>query len=342
MTAAASPGTWDLLSYLPSIWQRKLNIVLRDWVKEPASPLTMSAETIYAVKQHVIGAGFAFLKATRLHRGFAPLTQGQGAILTMHHVRPFVDLGFTPNRLLEITPDFLDAALTRVRALGFDFVPLDEALRRIGSPGARPFVTLTFDDGYADNVAHALPILEKHGAPFTLYVTTGFADRSARLWWIELEQAIRALDRIDIEVDDIRLSLASLTVQDKAAAFRTIYWILRQGPEQRLLEVIAQLLGQAGLESRVIIEALCLDWNGIAGLARHPLCVIGAHTQTHPMLAKHSEILVRRELAESRREIETRIGLPVRHLSYPVGDPGSAGPREFAIAADLGFSSAKV
>ena len=301
---------------------------------------TMSAETIHAVKQHVIGAGFAFLKATRLHRGFAPLTRGQGAILTMHHVRPFVDTGFTPNRLLEITPAFLDAALTRVRALGFDLVSMDEALRRTVSDGARPFVTLTFDDGYADNVAYALPILEQHAAPFTLYVTTGFADRGARLWWIELEQAIRILDRIEIEVGDVRLSSASLTAPEKAAAFRTVYWLLRQGPEQRLLDVIAQLMAQAGLESEAIVEALCLDWTGIAALARHPLCAIGAHTLTHPMLAKHDEAMVRRELAESRRQIETRIGLPVRHLSYPVGDSASAGPREFAIAAELGFSSA--
>jgi peptidoglycan/xylan/chitin deacetylase (PgdA/CDA1 family) len=45
-------------------------------------------------------------------------------------------------------------------------------------------------------------------------------------------------------------------------------------------------------------------------------------------------------MAESRREIETRIGLPVRHLSYPVGDPTSAGSREYAVARELGFSSA--
>ena len=38
-------------------------------------------------------------------------------------------------------------------------------------------MALTFDDGYVDTAVHALPILERHGAPFTLYVTTGFADR---------------------------------------------------------------------------------------------------------------------------------------------------------------------
>ncbi len=300
----------------------------------------MSVETLHAVKQQVIGAGFAFLKATRLHRGFAPLTQGQGAILTMHHVRPWRADAFAPNRLLEIIPGFLDAALTRIKALGFDLVSMDEVVRRIGRADARPFVALTFDDGYADAASHALPILERHAAPFTLYVTTGFADRTARLWWIELEDAIRVLDRIEIDLGGSRLYLAAANADEKAAAFRTIYWMLREGSETRLLAAIARLMAQAGLLSAPIVERLCLDWDGVAQIARHPLCAIGAHTLTHPMLAKHDEAIVRHELAESRREIEIRIGLPVRHLSYPVGDPTSAGAREFALAADLGFSSA--
>ncbi len=58
------------------------------------------------------------------------------------------------------------------------------------------------------------------------------------------------------------------------------------------------------------------------------------------MLAKHEDAVVRHELAESRRLIEQRLDRPARHLAYPVGDPTSAGRREFAIAADLGFASA--
>jgi peptidoglycan/xylan/chitin deacetylase (PgdA/CDA1 family) len=304
----------------------------------------MSSTTIQVVKKQAIGAGFAFLKATRLHWGFAPLTQGQGAILTMHHVRPEEAPAsasrFAPNRLLQITPEFLDAALTRIEWLGFDLVSMDEALRRVGSQRARPFVALTFDDGYIDNVTYALRILERHHAPFSLYVTTGFADRTARLWWVELEEAIRALDRVELDLGGQRLTFPTKDAEGKNTAFRTLYWMLRGGPEERLLEVIATLMDRAGLRSAALVERLCLDWQGIKDLAGHPLCTIGGHTTTHPMLAKHDEKVVRRELSEGRSEIERRIGLPVRHLSYPVGDPTSVGAREFAIAADLGFSSA--
>lgn len=291
-------------------------------------------------KQAIIAAGFAVFRLTQLHRLAAPLTRGQGAILMLHHVRPWVPRAFAPNRLLEVEPDFLDAVLCHVRSRGYDIVTLDEALDRIGRPRAAPFVTLTFDDGYRDNRDHALPVLERHEAPFTLFVTTGFAERTARLWWVELEQAIAALDEIVVTIDGLERRFAARTPGEKLEAFTRLYEDLRGGPEERLLDVIADLARQAGVSSAAIAETLCLDWPEIEALSRHPLCAIGVHTSTHPMLAKHPAELVRRELSESRRLIEAHIGRTAEHLAYPVGDPSSAGPRDFAIARDLGFASA--
>ena len=293
-----------------------------------------------AIKQAVIGAGFAALRATRLHRLAAPFTRGQGAILMLHHVRPWGGDAFAPNRILEIEPGFLDAALGLIKARGFDFVSLDEALRRIGQPRAKPFVALTFDDGYRDCLHHALPILERHAAPFALYVTTGFVDRSARLWWVELEEALRALDHVDIDIEGHRIALACTTSEEKSNAFEAIYWALRDGPEDRLLDTIGRLAAEAGLATDALPARLCLDWDEIRALAHNPLCTVGVHTLTHPMLAKYPADVVRRELSESRARIEREIGLPARHFSYPVGDLASAGPRDYAIARDLGFASA--
>jgi peptidoglycan/xylan/chitin deacetylase (PgdA/CDA1 family) len=58
------------------------------------------------------------------------------------------------------------------------------------------------------------------------------------------------------------------------------------------------------------------------------------------MLAKHDAAVARAEMADSRAVIERELGAPVRHLAYPVGDPTSAGVREFAMARELGFRSA--
>jgi peptidoglycan/xylan/chitin deacetylase (PgdA/CDA1 family) len=67
---------------------------------------------------------------------------------------------------------------------------------------------------------------------------------------------------------------------------------------------------------------------------------IGAHTVNHVMLAKVSASSARAEMDMSRRVIEAALGLRVEHLCYPVGDATSAGPREFTLAADLGFKTA--
>jgi len=293
-------------------------------------------------KNRIISAGFTMFRATGLHRLAAAFTRGIGAILMFHQVRPWVERDFAPNRLLEITPEFLDAVLTRLRSLGFEVLSLDAALARMEAPKSdgRPFIVLTFDDGYRDNRDHALPVLEKHGAPFTLYVTTGFAERTARLWWVELEEAIRALPHIDVDIAGTPLRLPSTTAAQKQAAFETLYHLLRERPEEELLDVIARLCAAAGVDSAAIAAALCLDWAGIEEIARHPLSTIGVHTLTHPRLAKHAPDFAARELRESRQSIEAHIGKSAPHLAYPVGDPTSAGPREFAIARELGFASA--
>ncbi len=139
-----------------------------------------------------------------MHQLAAAVTRGAGAILMFHQVRPWVARDFAPNRLLEITPDFLDAVLTRLKALGFAIVDPDSALTMIAARNEQPFAVLTFDDGYKDTRDFALPILEKHAAPFTMYVTTGFAERTARLWWVELEEAIARLPRIRVSVAEPR------------------------------------------------------------------------------------------------------------------------------------------
>jgi peptidoglycan/xylan/chitin deacetylase (PgdA/CDA1 family) len=169
-----------------------------------------------------------------------------------------------------------------------------------------------------------------------MFATSGFADRTARLWWIELEEAIRRLDQVGID----GFAFPTASAAQKAQAYAILYRTLRSGPEERLLQVCAELCAQAGLDPLAIPADLCLDWAGLQRLSEHKLATIGVHTLTHPMLAKHPEAFVRRELAESRTRIEQAIGKPARHLAYPVGDPTSAGPREFAIARDLGFASA--
>lgn len=293
-------------------------------------------------RKHLIGAGFNVLGATGLHRVAAPLTRGLGAILTFHHVRPSRTLAFAPNRMLEVTPDFLDAAILRLRQLHYELLSIEAAAQRLQEPAHRRglFAVLTFDDGFRDNLEWALPVLERHAAPGAFYVPTGFPDRSARLWWVELEEAIRRADHVAVTIAGDRLDLPAATPAQKMAAFAAVYWRLRRGPETELLDVIGGLCAAEGVDAAALVRDLCLDWAEVATLAAHPLVTIGAHTVSHAMLAKHGEARVRDELTGGKIRLEQRLGRAVRHLAYPVGDRGSASAREFLLAGEAGYVSA--
>jgi peptidoglycan/xylan/chitin deacetylase (PgdA/CDA1 family) len=291
-------------------------------------------------RHRVFAAGFRAIAATGADRWLGPVARGRGVILTFHHVRPPRAVDFAPNRLLEITPDFLDRTLSALRARGFELISLDELPSRLQDERAPPFAILTFDDGYRDNVEHAAPILRRHGAPWTLFVTSDFAEGRGRLWWLDLEEAIRRLDRVSLRLDGDVIELPCRTAAEKETAFETVYWRLRAGPEERLLENTGRLAEAAGFEPAALVRELCLSWDELEALGRDPSLTIGAHTLTHPMLAKHDDAFARREIADSKALIGRRLGRSVRHFAYPVGDPTSAGAREFRLAREAGFATA--
>lgn len=86
--------------------------------------------------------------------------------------------GGTPDERDCATADF--AAQCQVLA-AHRVVTLDQALEELAADDDRPKVVLTFDDGFADVATTALPLLQAHGLPFTLYVATGYI--GAQMQW---------------------------------------------------------------------------------------------------------------------------------------------------------------
>ena len=115
------------------------------------------------------------------HLWLRPLVGGVGSILTLHHVRPPRPDRFQPNRLLEVTPQFFERVIRRLRRSGADLISLDEMHRRMTEGDfQRRFVCVTFDDGYRDTLNFAYPVLKQYQVPFCVYVASGFADRVDR------------------------------------------------------------------------------------------------------------------------------------------------------------------
>ena len=293
-------------------------------------------------QKSLIRGGFETLYFSAAHHVMRPFVSGMGVILTLHHVRPPRLDRFQPNRLLEIRPSFLDDVVRWLRRSCIDLVSLDEMHRRLtGQSAARRFVCITIDDGYRDTLQWAYPILRQHRVPFAVYVPTSFPDRLGELWWLALEAVVARNDRVRLLIEGREQAFQCAGVAEKRNVFEQLYgWLRSLGTEEQLRSVIRDLAARYRVDLAAFCEELCMSWSELASLAADPLVTIGAHTVNHVMLAKVPEKAARSEMEMSRLVIEASLGRRPDHLSYPVGDPTSAGPREFRIASELGFLTA--
>ena len=298
---------------------------------------------VIKVKPTMMKVAMAGLYHTRAHRLLAPFSEGAGVIFTLHHVRPEPGgpKAFAPNRILSVTPDFLDAVLDQVSKAGLDVITLDEAAERLANGNDKRFACFTFDDGYRDNAEYAFPLFKQRGMPFTLYVPTNYPEGNGALWWQALEDIVaRNPDAIELQRRGETWRLPTATDADKNRAFEQVYWWLRGLNEQLQRDAIRNLAGKYHFDLRAQCREQVMTWDELRSVAADPLSTIGAHTKNHYAVAKLSEQAAMEEMVGSAERIEQELGRRPVHFAYPYGDPGSAGPCDFQLARDAGFKTA--
>ncbi len=281
------------------------------------------------------------LHYTGASQAIAPYTSGRGVIFMLHNVHPDPPREFEPNRILTITPDFLETVVRQVIGEGFDVLSLDEVgVRLKDRDNKRPFACFTFDDGYRDNRDFAYPIMKRFKVPFTVYVPSEFPAGNANLWWLTLEDVIRSTSEVSVQMQGDMITYATSTVAEKDRAFNEIYWWMRTIPEDRARAVVDDLAASIRLDPSERARELLLNWDELREIAKDPLVTIGAHTRNHYALAKLPRDKAYLEMSESITTLEKKLGRPVRHFSYPYGCQRSAGKREFEMANELGMETA--
>ncbi len=294
------------------------------------------------LKYSAYRALFEILWASQVSKLVRALSSCRGVIFTMHRIVPAAPADFSPNAILQITPLFLEYVILRVRELGLEIISLDEAITRIEAPEVAPkFVVFTFDDAYRDNLVHALPVLKRRKCPFTLYVPTAFVDGVGEVWWQALEDIIARQDAMALADDMGEIHYHDTkTLGQKQAMYKRIYFQMRQMPEDKRLELMRELAQRYGLDLEKHCRSLIMDWGELKTFVDQPLCTIGAHSVHHYELAKLDRQQVRQEIEQGLGVIKAQYGIMAKHLSYPIGGSNAAGPREFAIARELGLRSA--
>ncbi len=274
----------------------------------------------------------------------APALKGTGAFMMLHHILPGGGLqqGFAPNAGLEITPEFLGEVIQFVRNKGYRIVSIEQSYKMINGdmPSDKPFIVFTIDDGYRDNLEHALPVFKQHDCPFTIFIAPQITDGKCELWWRGLELAIIENDRVSAEIAGEKFDLKTSSDNEQALAFDQLYWPLRDLPEYEQRTWIRKFCDGYQIDLDKMCAQAAMTWDEVRAIANEPLCTIGAHTIHHYAVSKLSAQDVVKEATESRDRIEREIGKQPEFFAYPYGDEGSAGPRDFDLMQKAGFKMA--
>jgi peptidoglycan/xylan/chitin deacetylase (PgdA/CDA1 family) len=220
----------------------------------------------------------------------------------------------------------------------FNVLPLDEAVARLktGSLPARA-ACITFDDGYADNHHVALPILQRHGLTATFFIATGFLD-GGRMWNDTLIESIRACSLPVFDLSTLGLGLHALgSLDDRRAALTALIALIKYQSVDERIAITDQLAQLACVRPP---DNLMMTSNEVKAM-RHAGMQIGAHTVSHPILARLADEQARQEIEGSKRFLEQLLSEHVGLFAYPNGKPGEdyTAP-SVALVRSLGFDAA--
>lgn len=242
-------------------------------------------------------------------------------------------------------PDEVDRVrfdtLCRWLAAWFNVLPLDRAVEALDEGRLPPrALSITFDDGYADNHDLAMPILQSHGLVATFFIATGYLD-GGRMWndtVIETLRRCRAdtLDLTDLGLEGVtRLDLSGLEARRRALhAVLGAAKYLAPPARQAAVDEMARRAG-VELPSDLMMRSQQVRVMRNAGMQ------IGAHTLGHPILARVDDETARAEIGGSKARLESLLDQPVTLFAYPNGRPGrDYGARDVAIVRELGFRAA--
>jgi peptidoglycan/xylan/chitin deacetylase (PgdA/CDA1 family) len=230
----------------------------------------------------------------------------------------------------------------------------------------RGAVAVTFDDGYADNLRNAKPILERHRVPATVFVTSGYVGARREFWWDELERVVlhapSVPERLTVTLrgssrEWLTGVARTMSMADRLAdrrwnversddptplhrAFREIHAVLSVATSAEQDAALADLRQQTATSAEPRDENVAMSPDGVRELAAGGLVSVGAHTVTHPVLSALPPDDAAQEIRQSKQDLEQILGVAVTSFAYPFGYRGAYTDRNIAAARGAGITDA--
>lgn len=202
---------------------------------------------------------------------------------------------------------------------------------------------VTFDDGWFDNHAYALPLLRKHGVPAVIFAATGYVGTDNCFWQERLARALFRL-RKEPEAQSFLRDIGGehlARVDDASArdAVRSLVTQIKSRPAVEIDSMTARafdLLREYSLPTDHGDDRF-LTWAEARELAQSDVVRIGSHAHSHTPLPRLAPDELRRELNESRSELARQLQTSVESFAYPNGDYS---PASVAAVREAGYSLA--
>ena len=199
-------------------------------------------------------------------------------------------------------------------------------------------VVVTFDDGYLGTYTDAFPVLKECGIPATVYLIAGSVESGELAWYDRLFLRFqRAASEVNVTLDTGR-NFQLTDFASRVDAATTVVWYLRTLPDEDRQRWCRSFEEEMPLPSGELRGSM-MNWDQ-AGEMRDAGISFGCHTMTHPVLSRLTPDAVRRELAESKWLMETRLGVEVADFAFPFGKAEDCGTIEAEALSSLGFRTA--
>lgn len=187
-------------------------------------------------------------------------------------------------------------------------------------------IAITFDDGYADNLKYAVPILEELEIPATIFITTGTMAQSKELWWDELERLLFLGSgfplAFQLKDDEFSCGWNTSTYEYRKNCYASLHYLMKNfiNPQKRE-DWLMQLWEWRGLKRSVRENNRTVSSYDCRKLAGVKQISIGGHTHSHCSLADLERSEQEAEIGMSIRALENILGKKITLFSYPFGKP---------------------
>lgn len=266
-----------------------------------------------------------------------------GLVLVYHRV---AELTADP-QLLAVSPMLFSEHLAVLRR---DYHPLHlSEMVAAASTGALPerAVAVTFDDGYADNLHEARPLLDRHDVPATVFIASDYVGSDREFWWDDLERILllpptvpdRILIRFHSATHEWAMTGPDSDDTPRDYAYRSLLDLLSGLTSTERSAILDDLAGQVGVTTNGRRTHRALSESEIVRLIDGRNVTVGAHTRTHPSLAALPPAEQKSEIAGSRARLQEITGTSVCDFAFPFGGSSDYSRVTLALVREAGFST---